>query len=319
MEKYPIKRYILSSDTNNCSLHKKDWNRKKFIGQGNYGKVWELCCDNDCDFVMKIQKEPKNIDKEIAIQNKAASAGLALPIIDSWKTRDGKYVIIMEKLDGSVVDLLYKLEINDKEKVAIKLIKMLIKLHCIHIIHGDINGGNIMYKKLKDNKKFDIRDYKFYFIDFGLSKYYSNKVDNENIYDFVGLYEHFFFQIRTDRIKNIISSLIDEMRKIRDDHMINTIWKDEENMIFYKIINRNGNKYEMAKMLPKVDCERKYEYGNDIEECKYTIDENTRISNEIFIGERIKDDLLFDDKFMLDDKRLFNVQYKSFYVKRLAR
>lgn len=95
-------------------------------------------------------------------------------IIDSIACTDkglrfgAKYgMIIMEKMDGIILNVLKKLhEQNDTKKIVAlynQILIMVKELHSLGIVHGDLHLKNILYIKHDNN-------YKLYFTDFGDAK-----------------------------------------------------------------------------------------------------------------------------------------------------
>lgn len=127
------------------------WKKDQLIGKGLYGRVYEACCDENCDYIMKVVEfrdndefgfnySLENLKREIEIQRELAHAGVAPIIYDAWKTKTHGF-IIMEQLDETLENKIDKMDYIDKVIDKVKI------MHQLGIIHGDLHLGNIMLTK----------------------------------------------------------------------------------------------------------------------------------------------------------------------------
>lgn len=141
----------------------------KELGRGTFGKVHA----SDDSKIVKIlrtndQAVEKNLIQEITIQQKLAEAepDVCPKIYGFGRIEQTKeYVIIMEKCDGTVRDLLKKEPTDENfleyyEAVA----KILARLEKYNFSHRDLKSDNVMYKIDKETGKKT-----FLLIDFGFS------------------------------------------------------------------------------------------------------------------------------------------------------
>ena len=152
------------------------------LGEGTYGKVYNL---KNTDKVIKIFKGTNslNIENELNITTLMSKIKIGPKV---YKTKQFVFnnkvygYIIMEKMNGSLYDLLKRQNVSDSLKMdAIQNAQMLIDDLMQHgICHGDIHIHNIAYKFVNGN--LDIK-----LIDFGKSikncnKSHSQYVTNKN-------------------------------------------------------------------------------------------------------------------------------------------
>lgn len=242
----PLKRFKFKTDNKlKCINDDKSWIYKQRIGKpSSYGEVWQACCEKDCRYVAKYQSfgksdsisdlyyptsTPKDIEKEIKLQDEIADKGLSVPIIDSWICEHGG-IIIMQALKETVSDLILQYKTITVRKMIInKIISLLDKLHKAGFYHGDAHLNNIMvtydtdvylegYKKYPKNEKqrYTYIDYKFYFIDMGQSGYLEGDIEEINFfkkYDFTKVYTDIDDSIdddETGKLENM-KSILDEI------------------------------------------------------------------------------------------------------------
>lgn len=155
---------------NNWKLKKKE---DKTYKKGKYGKVYDLCCGENCSYVLKFQSIDK-FKKEYHnhIQVNKLLPGIAPKILDVRECEDGAS-IIMEKMDKTLYEVLEEIKNSDdddftklKRKLEIqnKLKEMVKIMHYHGIIHNDLHGYNIMCKYIND------KEMEWKFIDFGEAK-----------------------------------------------------------------------------------------------------------------------------------------------------
>jgi serine/threonine protein kinase len=132
------------------------WEKKEFIGNGKYGDVFLLCCDDGsmkCDYVLKVIKRKSDISvdsfkiqllNEVDMQNIFSSLGYA-PKVYRLSYCDHEAVIIMDKLDTDVSKYLASRIVDPSELLAIKSsFKSMIKdAFSKGFVHDDLNAGNL--------------------------------------------------------------------------------------------------------------------------------------------------------------------------------
>ena len=179
----------------NCSGRNGVWQIVSKLGEPSaFGELWAACCVESCSYVLKYQRygkiisedgsysgtiEPENIENEVHIQNILASKGIAPTVIDWWHCSSEGAAIVMNALKETVASLLYRYTLFEIRKVILEQCVVLVaKIHSLGYYHGDIHLKNIMVdydpsKKVLardyNMESFDLMNYRFYLIDFGLS------------------------------------------------------------------------------------------------------------------------------------------------------
>ena len=77
---------------------------KTLIGEGTYGTTYMICCKEECDYIVKIQRELPETITEIEMQNLAAEIDVSIPIIDSWG-EDGQIAMVMPALKHTMKEI----------------------------------------------------------------------------------------------------------------------------------------------------------------------------------------------------------------------
>lgn len=106
--------------------------------------------------VFKAQKSHNRLKTEALMLKRASKVGISPMLVDIDIV--SKY-IVMELMDGHLIDLITKQKGKLKEKQQERIIEIFEALDKIKIFHGDINMRNYMYKGEQ-----------IYIIDFGMSK-----------------------------------------------------------------------------------------------------------------------------------------------------
>jgi tRNA A-37 threonylcarbamoyl transferase component Bud32 len=184
---------------------------------GSFGKVYHMCCLQDCNYVIKLVDfivkptfetiTPEKFMSEICIQNEVANIGLTKPIIQSYITNE-QGAFIMESLQQTVYDYIIN-NIQDekkKENVINECLSLIIKLHTLNIYHGDCHLENFMIDK----------NNKIYMIDFG----YSGHLTEQNKLKYVSRdFSLFMTSINRIQLNKIFITNI----KTQLNHQINKI------------------------------------------------------------------------------------------------
>lgn len=153
-----------------CAHYKKGDRMGK---PSRYGTVYYTCCGlNNCNHVTKIVKfgntnTTEMFHEEIMLQQMAAKEKIAPPISNAYiSSKHG--IVVMKKMDETMLDhLTVFLQTNpSRSKITLKAKKfatafceLVMKLHSIGILHGDLHVDNIMFKSNK-----------MYLIDFGKAR-----------------------------------------------------------------------------------------------------------------------------------------------------
>ncbi len=174
----------------------ESWEIKERVGEKSvYGKLWQACCQGNCKYVLKYQSfsiskhtimgityEPVTksmIRNEIDIQDAIAKLKLSVPVEEAWFCEKGG-VIVMRVLKTTVRNLMKKYShpkiLHD---IVITCLALIQSLHIHDFYHGDSHLNNFMVnfsandaqeaEKEGEKDKYEIYNYKYYFIDFGKS------------------------------------------------------------------------------------------------------------------------------------------------------
>ena len=107
-------KYEKKSDI--CATHFHNTDTE--LGHGDYGSVYQACCNNDCTYAMKINNTAENntnnveldFDNEIDIQNLCAEHNYALPIYEIQTCdSDKRKAFVTDRLDISLDSDLFSL------------------------------------------------------------------------------------------------------------------------------------------------------------------------------------------------------------------
>jgi len=190
---FPLTKQLQRGNPN-CDA--STWRVLERLGEESvYASVWQACCGEKCDYVLKYQAfgkppdpggigefmplpevTPEMIEREIKMQQLVYKAGLAPKVIDSWLCEKGG-AIIMRALNCTVKKLFR--DYNDsrvRRKIFGSCLGLITQLHNKGYSHGDSHLNNIMvsydpygYEDAKGyddlEKKYDTMDYTFKFID----------------------------------------------------------------------------------------------------------------------------------------------------------
>lgn len=129
----------------------KNWKFKAFLGSGTYGSAFSVTNANGVVRVAKIVHE--NPAPEVRAQKRLSSIGVAPKLYDWCKISHGVWVLIMEKVDGSLQDLvggqksLGKTKLSNIFKGIVKNVEIMEKNN---VSHGDLSLDNIGYVSRPD-------------------------------------------------------------------------------------------------------------------------------------------------------------------------
>jgi len=161
------------NDVKKIKKEKCRWDKRNEIGSGKHGTAYSVCCNEDCNYIVKvINFEKKNKEKsfinEANIQTKFHSHGMAPRVIVACYC-DHEGVILMDKVQ-LLQDYLVEHPNANRSYIKNKYLAAYKNLLEKGLIHGDTNPGNIALS-LDGSKPM--------FIDFGLSK--EKKLDEDDI------------------------------------------------------------------------------------------------------------------------------------------
>ena len=139
---------------------KNKYIKKEQLGdKGKEARTFLVIDKFDCEYAMKIFRKNKASNKiveEVTLQRKCSDAGISPKVVD-YDTE--KKFIVMEKMDGHLIDHMKMTKGILSENLQNQLISIYKKLDKLKIFHGDANILNYMMK-----------DGKIFIIDFGFSK-----------------------------------------------------------------------------------------------------------------------------------------------------
>lgn len=183
----------------NCEKLLKEYKLGKQIGRGAYGKVYDVCRDSDCNFILKtmefcmskynmiklsyenkFNEWKKEIENQLSVIecSKKYHYRFVPNVYDAWycneKNGDSVFYIVMEKFDGDLKSFISIFSKHDKNVKNLLKSFILLKLQLLseslqyinnscNICLDDIKLENILYKKYSDNT------YDLVFSDFGTS------------------------------------------------------------------------------------------------------------------------------------------------------
>lgn len=182
---------ILSRDENtkDCLWYIKPKSKNT---TGQQSVCYQVCCglhpQGNCNYYLKQLNttKPERFWNEVNQQKKFSDLNLAPKILDAF-TCDGKYNIVMEKIDITLQDYLVSLASNDsvsfsdlmrKCEVMREETKSAVRfLNARKLYHGDLKLDNIgvLFTPGK------IAEFKIQFIDFGVSGTYPDDLDDLNL------------------------------------------------------------------------------------------------------------------------------------------
>lgn len=141
---------------------------KQLGKKGKEGTTYLVSTSKGKEYAMKTFRKNKSSDtlrREYYLQKKASSVGVC-PRVVEYDTIS-KY-IVMEKLDGHLINIMGKQKGNLKRGQQMEIIELFKKLDEVGVFHGDSNILNYMVK----NKE-------IYLIDFGFAKEITKKLEKK--------------------------------------------------------------------------------------------------------------------------------------------
>lgn len=133
----------------------------KLSNQGAHSEVRIACIKNDCNYIAKIIPVGTDFNEpdcytendltryELLITKEMSEIGVA-PLIYDMSLSDTEGIMIMDKYDGTLTDLLFFYQ-KDKslpvDKILQSIEKLMDKMHQNGIVHRDLSTDNILYTK----------------------------------------------------------------------------------------------------------------------------------------------------------------------------
>lgn len=145
----------------------KNWKFSSFLGSGTHGVIFTVI--NKSGTVRAAKIVTSNPKSEVKVQKKLAKIGIAPKVYHTCKLSDKLWVVIMEKVDGSLGDLVgghRGLSTRVLTKISDEIIRNIEIMEDKNISHGDLSLENVGYIILPDG------DIKLITIDFGWSGSY---------------------------------------------------------------------------------------------------------------------------------------------------
>ena len=118
----------------------------RILGEGVSSIVYEATHPFHGVCAVKVMRDEYNeyAEEEIALLRKVQGHANMIKVLDTWET-DGVWHIAMEKLEGSLDDLIDTLDNEAVYDFAIQLTSSVMYLHHIGIVHFDLKPCNIGY------------------------------------------------------------------------------------------------------------------------------------------------------------------------------
>ena len=129
----------------------KNWRFSSYLGSGTHGVIFSVVNKGGSTRAAKIvTMDPKS---EIKTQKALSKIGIAPKVYHSCKLSDNVWAIVMEKIDGSLGDLVgghRKLSSRMLSRVFEEIVRNIELLEKKNISHGDLSLENIGYVVLPD-------------------------------------------------------------------------------------------------------------------------------------------------------------------------
>lgn len=136
-------------------------------------KIYNACCQTNCDFVAKIQPASYKWEQEYGIQQALARNGLTIPILDVWLFEDSyeKVVFIMLALRETLAVRIASIFVSDQLSLETKIIEVAeLMFRATLILLSAFKLGYFNTDAHAENFMFDDID-NLYIIDLGSVKY----------------------------------------------------------------------------------------------------------------------------------------------------
>jgi tRNA A-37 threonylcarbamoyl transferase component Bud32 len=145
----------------------KNWKFSSYLGSGTHGVIFSVVNKSGTTRAAKIvTTDPRS---EVKVQKRLAKIGIAPRVLHSCKISDDMWVVIMEKVDGSLGDLVgghRSLSAKMLSRVYDELVRNIEVMEKKNISHGDLSLENVGYVILPDG------EIRLILIDFGWSGAY---------------------------------------------------------------------------------------------------------------------------------------------------
>lgn len=204
-----IKTYYCSDEILD-EIFNKNYKILNLIDKGSFSEVFEIInLKNNLIFIVKVMivdeilNTIETVNDEIKILS-SMNNDYIIKLYEVFRS-DKKFLLIMEKADGNIKDLLKKINLNEKNisKIFYQILLGIKYLHDNNIVHRDIKLQNIMYicKNCKNSKNKSCDEY----------------VDNENIDQFIN-------NIQIKIIDFGLSTKISPIKNYKKDTRLNELW-----------------------------------------------------------------------------------------------
>ena len=155
----------------------KNWKFSAYLGSGTHGVVFSVVNNKSgtTRAAKIVTRDPKS---EVKVQKKLAKIGIAPKVFHSCKISDDLWVVVMEKVDGSLGELVgghRSLSAKMLSRVYEELIRNIEVMEAKNVSHGDLSLDNVGYIILPDG------GVRVLLIDFGWSGAYVPMFDTVSL------------------------------------------------------------------------------------------------------------------------------------------
>ncbi len=164
-----------------CERKYQEYSQGKHLGGGEFGEVFDLCHEQKCPYVIKVQdifkdnipnRSLQDFQQEVYIHRLAHDKLKIAPrIYDAWvctpdpaTVRDPDIVatgfIVMERMDGDLSNLpTDSLSMGQKDGITNVIHSQIDRLHQLGFEHRDIAFHNVFYKRQNGDLRFVLGDF----------------------------------------------------------------------------------------------------------------------------------------------------------------
>jgi Protein kinase domain len=150
--------YLTNNKQSECESY---WDVGSKIGAGTYGDVFKACCEEKCDYAIKLIRPGGNeiipylTIRELTMWNQAQKLDISPRLIEyyyhkSKNPTNDYFIIVMEAMDYTLTDMLRLADRENHSRLRTLFFKtagdLLKKLHANGMVHADSHFGNFMLK-----------------------------------------------------------------------------------------------------------------------------------------------------------------------------